>query len=114
MKTRLLYRPESELRIYKNMSFVRFSFPKKFSLKGEFVGAFLQSTLVPMEICGSVLSMDCGVPPSPRMMWNVTLPSIPKPPVVPPTPPAVCEILVYKRIFLLVKTATQSTLSKNG
>lgn len=58
-------------------------------LQAEVVGVFLQITLLPLELCGFILGMDCGVPYNPRLMWNVTFPPTPKPPVVPPSPPAV-------------------------
>jgi len=67
----------------------------------EFIGAFLQSTLVPMELCGYVLSVDCGVPVDHRQMWNVTLPNTPKPPVIPPKSPVVCYLILFLITSLL-------------
>ncbi|XP_005101263.2 sphingomyelin phosphodiesterase [Aplysia californica] len=43
--------------------------------------------LSPSEICGLVLGPSCGEPYDPWDGWNVTLPSVPQPPPVYPSPP---------------------------
>ena len=47
--------------------------------------------LSPKEACGLLLGDGCGDPYDPYSFWNVTLPDVPKPPVVPPRPPAVSK-----------------------
>ncbi|XP_035828045.1 sphingomyelin phosphodiesterase, partial [Aplysia californica] len=43
--------------------------------------------LSPSELCGTVLGTSCSTPYNPGEMWNVTLPTTPKPTPQPPTPP---------------------------
>lgn len=52
----------------------------------DFIRALQESYLWPSEACGILLGSDCGhfdiyAP------WNITLPPVPKPPVIPPSPP---------------------------
>ncbi|XP_067671282.1 sphingomyelin phosphodiesterase-like [Haliotis asinina] len=46
------------------------------------------TALNPNDICGILVGPDCATPYFPTDMWNVTLPDTPKPPVIPPKPPA--------------------------
>lgn len=61
---------------------------KKFSVEN-----VVLTTLIPdKQLCAAVL--NCGAVDSPLLNWNITLPSNPKPPVVPPTPPKVLNHIV--------------------
>nr|XP_022336528.1 sphingomyelin phosphodiesterase-like [Crassostrea virginica] len=51
--------------------------------KDEFIGVTLRLVLSPSEVCGILLGDNCGTPYDPNDLWNVTLPSEPKPPVTP-------------------------------
>ncbi|XP_045170624.2 sphingomyelin phosphodiesterase-like [Mercenaria mercenaria] len=55
--------------------------------KAELFGVVLRLAYTPKEVCSYILSADCGAPYNPYAMWNVTLPDVPKPPVVPPVLP---------------------------
>ncbi len=35
------------------------------------------------------VGLGCGTSNNPLLNWNITLPNVPKPPIVPPTPPKV-------------------------
>lgn len=54
-------------------------------------GVITRLVLSPKEACGLILGGNCGDPYDPFSIWNVTLPDIPKPPVIPPKPPAVSD-----------------------
>ena len=56
-------------------------------------GVITRLVLSPKEACGLILGGGCGDPYDPYSFWNVTLPDVPKPPVVPPQPPAVSPLL---------------------
>nr|XP_034338737.1 sphingomyelin phosphodiesterase [Crassostrea gigas] len=51
--------------------------------KDEFIGVALRLVLSPEEVCGILLGNNCGTPYDPNDLWNVTLPSTPKPPLTP-------------------------------
>lgn len=51
--------------------------------KDEFVGVIEKLVLSPEEACGLVVGETCGNPYDPEVMWNITLPNVPKPPVKP-------------------------------
>ena len=53
-----------------------------------------QSTVTVDDVCKEVL--DCGPVESPLLNWNITLPNVPKPPVVPPVPP---QVIIKSQLF---------------
>uniref|UniRef100_K1QR84 Sphingomyelin phosphodiesterase n=1 Tax=Magallana gigas TaxID=29159 RepID=K1QR84_MAGGI len=57
--------------------------------KDEFIGVALRLVLSPEEVCGILLGNNCGTPYDPNDLWNVTLPSTPKPPLTPRVLPKV-------------------------
>ncbi|XP_021346360.1 sphingomyelin phosphodiesterase-like [Mizuhopecten yessoensis] len=55
--------------------------------RDELFGVAERLALTPAQACGILIGTNCGTPNDPNVMWNVTLPNIPKPPVTPPTTP---------------------------
>ena len=55
--------------------------------KGEVLTVLDHLALSPEQVCGVIVGDSCASPYNPFSMWNITLPHIPKPPVVPPIPP---------------------------
>ncbi|XP_041349363.1 sphingomyelin phosphodiesterase-like [Gigantopelta aegis] len=55
--------------------------------RDELFGVLTGRLLTPDEVCGFVIGDSCAQPYNPELMWNVTMTSTPKPPVIPPTPP---------------------------
>ncbi|KAL4223137.1 Sphingomyelin phosphodiesterase [Mactra antiquata] len=55
--------------------------------KSELFGVVQRLAYSPKEVCSYALGTDCGEPYNPEAMWNITLPDIPKPPIVPPVLP---------------------------
>ena len=60
-----------------------------FPSQEEVVSVFAKLVLSNDEVCGLVIGDTCGTPYNPLGDWNITFPSTPKPPVVPPQPPKV-------------------------
>eukprot|EP00057_Strongylocentrotus_purpuratus_P012123 XP_011666597.1 PREDICTED: sphingomyelin phosphodiesterase isoform X1 [Strongylocentrotus purpuratus] len=55
--------------------------------KDEVVDVAALHYLSPDQVCGTLLGESCAVTYDPNSDWNVTFPSIPKPPVTPVNPP---------------------------
>ncbi len=56
-------------------------------LKQPLLAIARESKLKSAEICS--LAIGCSQIEDPILDWNITLPNVPKPPVVPPSPPKV-------------------------
>ena len=53
------------------------------------------------------VGLGCGTSNNPLLNWNITLPNVPKPPVIPPTPPQV----IINNFYLFINSKLKSPLS---
>lgn len=58
--------------------------------KDEVLTVVREVALKPSEACGILIEDECGSPYDPKNQnWTIPLPNVPKPPVIPITPPPV-------------------------
>ena len=76
-----------------------------YTVQDELFGTLINLAYEPHEVCGMVLGSECGPPWNPELMWNVTLPDTPKPPIVPPSLPKV-RYSPYNGAFISRHTST--------
>lgn len=69
------------------------------NFKNEVFTVFSQVTLNSAEICSTVVDEDCGFSSNPKDNWTIALPDVPKPPVVPVTPPKVLQMTMISPII---------------
>ncbi|KAK6192488.1 hypothetical protein SNE40_003944 [Patella caerulea] len=55
--------------------------------KDTIFGVLQMTVLSPDDVCAQVINETCGSPFNPNTTWNITLSSVPKPPVMPPAIP---------------------------
>ena len=57
--------------------------------QGEVMTVLDHLALSPSQVCSVIVGSSCATAYNPFAMWNITLPDVPKPPVVPPKLPKV-------------------------